>query len=371
MKRSSSRAIRLFELLLLAAAICSFANAAERSPANSARSEKTGRVAIAAGFDDVGDFSEGMAAARIGSKWGFIDKSGTMVIRPQFVEGRAPFSASFSDGLVAVRLGDKWGFIDRNGKVVISPRFEGDEFSPPRFSDGLCLIREDYKYGYIDTTGKFAIAPRFGMAWNFSEGVALVQEADGTHAYVDKTGNYITDRRFSSASPFREGLASVKIDGRFGFIDRSGKIAIAPRFDTASSFSDGLALVLTGEKYGYIDQTGKTVFELNFGEEIVNLLGENFAEGLAVVALGGSRQISGPVGKFGFMDKSGSIVISPTFNSAASFSDGLASVSVAGKYGFIDKTGKFIIEPMFTDASSFSEGLARVRIGKKYGFIAR
>ena len=71
------------------------------------------------------------------------------------------------------------------------------------------------------------------------------------------------------------------------------------------------------------------------------------------------------------MDKSGSIVIKPSFNSASNFSDGLASVSVGGKYGFVDKAGRFVIAPSFTDASSYSEGLARVRIGKKYGFIAR
>jgi hypothetical protein len=121
----------------------------------------------------------------------------------------------------------------------------------------------------------------------------------------------------------------------------------------------------------YIDKTGKTVIAPQFGDTIFNLPGDGFSEGLAVVELGGSKQFAGPVGKFGFIDKSGSIVINPTFNSASEFSHGLASVSVGGKYGFIDKMGKFVIEPKFTDAFSFSEGLARVRIGKKYGFIAR
>lgn len=126
-------------------------------------------------------------------------QTGSMVIRPRFPEGDVPFSSRFSDGLAAVRIGGKWDFIDRHGTVVISPMFSGDEYSPPRFSEGLCVIREGSKYGYIDTTGKFAIAPKFDRAWNFSEGAALVQEGDGTQVFIDKKGDHIGTQRFSSA----------------------------------------------------------------------------------------------------------------------------------------------------------------------------
>ena len=34
---------------------------------------------------------------------------------------------------------------------------------------------------------------------------------------------------------------------------------------------------------------------------------------------------------------------------------------MARKYGFIDKSGKMVIEPQFDDAEPFSEGLAKVR----------
>ena len=53
-------------------------------------------------------------------KWGFIDKTGSFVINPQF-----DFAWSFSDGLAAVRIGDyetgKYGFIDKTGSFVINP----------------------------------------------------------------------------------------------------------------------------------------------------------------------------------------------------------------------------------------------------------
>src|SRR5918999_477356 len=64
-------------------------------------------------------------------KYGFIDGSGRVRIRPQF-DGALPFT----EGLAAVRLGDKWGFIDPSGKVVIPLSYYG--VSP--FSDGLAAV---------------------------------------------------------------------------------------------------------------------------------------------------------------------------------------------------------------------------------------
>ncbi len=65
--------------------------------------------------------------------------------------------------------------------------------------------------------------------------------------------------------------------------------------------------------------------------------------------------------KYGFIDKSGKVVIEPQFDDAEPFSEGLAKVEKDDKYGFIDKSGKVVIEPQFDDAEPFSEGLAKVR----------
>ncbi|HUU50204.1 MAG TPA: WG repeat-containing protein, partial [Nitrospinota bacterium] len=72
--------------------------------------------------------------------------------------------------------------------------------------------------------------------------------------------------------------------------------------------------------------------------------------------------------KWGYIDKTGKIVIKPEFYRVWPFSDGLAAVYVKEKekWGYIDKTGKVVIEPKFDWASRFSEGLARVGVGKKF-----
>jgi hypothetical protein len=70
--------------------------------------------------------------------------------------------------------------------------------------------------------------------------------------------------------------------------------------------------------------------------------------------------------KWGFIDVKGQIVITPQFDYAREFSEGLAAASVGKKWGYIDETGKWSIEPKYELALPFSEGLAQVRIGGQW-----
>ena len=64
---------------------------------------------------------------------------------------------------------------------------------------------------------------------------------------------------------------------------------------------------------------------------------------------------------WGFLNKSGTIVIDPIFDDVNSFSEGLAAVNQKGKWGYIDHTGKLIIPAAYKSAWAFHEGKARVR----------
>jgi hypothetical protein len=66
-------------------------------------------------------------------------------------------------------------------------------------------------------------------------------------------------------------------------------------------------------------------------------------------------------GKYGYIDKTGKIVINPQFDCAENFSEGLAVVCIGRERGFIATSGKRINNDQFDSAHSFSEGLAAVR----------
>ena len=107
-------------------------------------------------------------------------------------------------------------------------------------------------------------------------------------------------------------------------------------------------------KYGFIDKSGNVVIPFKYDSAY------SFSEGLAVVRLDG---------KYGFIDKSGNKVVPCKYDWVDSFSEGLALVILDGKCGFIDKSGNVVIPFKYDSAYSFSEGLAVVRLDGKYGFI--
>ncbi len=94
--------------------------------------------------------SEGLARVQLGNKYGFIDRSGQMVINPQF-----GFAESFSEGLARVQLGNKYGFIDRSGQMVINPQFD----SAGSFSEGLAAVELGDDSYRINKQGQILLDP--------------------------------------------------------------------------------------------------------------------------------------------------------------------------------------------------------------------
>jgi len=313
--------------------------------------------------------TQSLFAVEKDGKWGFIDSTGQIKIPFQF-DG----ANEFREGLALVRSGKKKVFIDTNGKEVIAPEFDiVNDFSEGiaavnigQVRNSIGLIANPGKWGYIDKTGKLVIPMKFTHAEDFSEGLAAANLGDADHgAFIDHTGKTVFDVPLDVTVGFHEGLVGVLLRGTVTYYDRSGrKIPISTAYGPkTSSFSEGLLPIEVKDKWGYVDKTGKIVIEPKFED------GESFHEGLAPVKVRGevvwcpadsSGNRSGSSMMWGYTDKTGRMVIPQVLNSAEPFSEGLAAVSKCDEAYFIDKTGKTVISGNFRYASSFSGGLARV-----------
>jgi hypothetical protein len=332
--------------------------------------DRSGKVVIepqfrpGGNYDDV--FREGVLEIEFGSGR-FVDKEGKEV-EP------APYRGEdFSEGLAAVRDEEtgQWGYVNREGKYVISPRFCSDCYVS-RFSGGRAWIRTSYKYGLIDRSGEFVVPPTFLLADNFSDGMARVVVNGGPCVYhgdgpcpgtdilgfsvrdaadvppcrftfVDRRGN-VLDERFDNARDFSEGLAPVLKNGKWGYIDKSGRLVIEPRFDNAQPFSEGRGLVKEGDLYGFIDERGELVIPAKFKDAF------GFSDGLAAV---GSLNWEGAGGLY-YIDRQGRTVIPGPFRIASHFFKGLAHVEydrtqtkgkpnwLTHRFAYIDTKGKTV-----------------------------
>jgi hypothetical protein len=270
-----------------------------------------------------------------------------------------------------VKVGEKWGFIDRSGKVVIRPRFEAVE----RFSEGLAAVQEDGAWGFIGSDGEYRIPAQFGAAVGFSEGLAAVRDrgAPGVEpksGYVDQSGAYVIklDSRFTYSGAFHEGRAAVAQDGLWGFIDRAGKVVVEPRYGAFAGFKDGRARVQTQARVAAGKHAGTTITQSGYIDPAAREFGPfrlDYEGGIAIDPLTGSLSAveideAGTETRVGVID----------FDRMPS-QDGLYRVGAARTsgsltyhtYGFVDRSGKVVVPPTLEDVHDFREGLAPFATG--------
>lgn len=268
---------------------------------------------------------------------------------------------TFSEGLAWIGINGKYGFIDKTGEVVIGAKFSdvGD------FHDGLAPAQVNGKWGYIDKTGTMVIQPKDGLGEPFREGYAVgTDPSTNREMLIDTSGNIVLSGMYNVLDAVGEGLIPVETeDDKVGFKDISGAYVIDPTFDSALSFSEGLAPAKTlggifENTWGYIDRTGEFAFPAKFA------IAHRFSDGLARVV----DEL--PDGHTGFIDSAGAYVIPAQFDAADDFSEGLAPAELDGKWGYIDKEGNWVIEPQFLGAGCFGEGMASVMTASICGFIA-
>ena len=136
-------------------------------------------------------------------------------------------------------------------------------------------------------------------------------------------------------------------------------------------FTFALTLTITGGndmQYRIIENAEDTLQKVSATLEC--FLVTDFNEGLAPVGRP-CGEIPYTSWEFGFMDKTGKIVIPLEYDGAFPFSEGLAAVNKDGKLGFIDKTNTAVIPFDYSAAAggSFIGGIASVWKDGKCGAI--
>jgi hypothetical protein len=261
-----------------------------------------GRSVFPDSFYGAGDFHEGLALVNtkdahnsdVLPNWGFVDRTGEVKITPQFT-GAGGYSQGFSEGLAAVAVGGqcvktrewqitgrRWGFIGRTGKMVIEARYD---FARD-FHSGRALVKSGADYGFITLAGERVIELGKRSATDFSEGLSVVRDTSDKYGYIDTLGRMVIPARYVVAGSFSEGRAYVqfKYGEKFGFIDRSGELVIPLAYENIKAFHNGRAAVEVRAsdgttRQGYIDRAGKMAIPAAY------LSAESFSEGLAPVLI--------------------------------------------------------------------------------------
>jgi hypothetical protein len=239
---------------------------------------KTGAVAIKPVFDKAWDFDvqSGLAAVVAKKKMGFIDRSGSFVISPQYAydEQYCHEIFMFSEGYCIIPDGKgKIGVINTENRLILPATYTRIE---KEFKGNKILVINE-KYGLADSCYNIVIAPEFDYIALNHQGIIITDyETDSQYmlAYDYKTvvtpyvfddiekitiNNECNDEDMEngSSSVKQSGFSKFTINNKCGAInDRSGKIIIPAKWDDIEFHSEGIFMTELNGGYFLVNVNG-------------------------------------------------------------------------------------------------------------------
>lgn len=256
--------------------------------------------------------------------------------------------------------------VKRNGQKGLVSR-TGEELVPCAFDDCGVIdeyflwMRKDNTYGIYSSEGEKVQPCKFSSFFVY-EGKKKKEVSLSDFAQLDRRQH--------------PDLYAV-VSGKVGTLDSKKFTTKLPcAYDYLSDFAPRMKLtngVLTEQrlavcrlngKYGIVNSEGKQIQPMGF-DELRNDVSDPLSKELP--DMGSARDLHVRIGdKWGILTADGEQLAEVKFDSVGVFHDGLAVVKAAERYGYIDRSGAIVIPIQWMAAYDFSEGLAALRVDKKH-----
>lgn len=221
------------------------------------------------------------------------------------------------------------------------------------------LYCADCNWGFIDYKGKWVVPALYDFSKGASKGVGIVKQ-QGNWGAVRAKGEIVLDFLYNSVDFLEVGdttmLKVQKSEPRYGVIDDKANEIIPFEYEALGAIVGERIAVRKNGLWGFIDKSGAIVIGCAFNEV------RPFSEGLAAVRKGN---------KWGFIDEEGSLVLGFNYNRCGDFKEGLCWVYSNANAYYIDRYGEQSFSATFASATDFDGGVARVKESGKYGLIDR
>lgn len=310
-----------------------------------------GTVVIPAQYDEVSEFSEGLAVVSRNDSTFYINK-----------ENQNPFgtffsgAGSFHSGIAPVRQDSSWYFINRLGQIISTPFDEIQEFS-----GGVYIYRRAQLYGALDQFGKPLIEPQFSKLGDFKNGYAYYTE-QGRYGFVSREG-IVYKGAFEWISDFNEEqIAVIRQGGRYGLIRGNARLLLDCNYDLIVRAPGRYFIVVKDNQYGFFSFDGcfNTPVQYEYTKE----------KSLAYYTNGRHFRLIRKTENT-LADENGKVLFTPgTYDDFGFPAEGLLRVKQRNKWAYIDKRLQVVIPLRFQAAEDFEGGCALVQLKDKFLLIA-
>jgi len=243
---------------------------------------------------------------QVGTKVGFIDAAGRMVLQPRWSD-----AGPLLEGKAAVKDRRGWFFVDRAGEPVIAGPFDDAR----SFSEGYAAVRDGRGWFFVDASGRPQGPAQFMELFDVKDGIAVAKRAaaprnpEPEYIWVTPRGElalpvtvpgcagFVAPVRYREHLRARGAPALLVRCGRveesftrrggdrpdaWGYLGRDGKrFIVPPTLGLSMPFRDGLAAAADRTGWRFIDAAGATAIPPGFGDVVIP-----FKDPLAVVSRG-------------------------------------------------------------------------------------
>lgn len=202
-----------------------------------------------------------------GGKWGYVDTDGKIRI-----DGKFDAAHDFSEELAAVKMGNLWGYINSKGDFAIPLSLEQAD----NFAGGRAKVRKKGYVGFINHKGGEVIKCQFDEIGNFENGEAYAVYK-GKKGIIDGNGSPLLELKYDEITPFNDYLLLLKIDRGYGLASINTKQEIlscdylVPGYPGQYTDSEGNGYIFfkgyeSNSKYGLMKETGEIIFKPKYDD---------------------------------------------------------------------------------------------------------
>lgn len=317
-------------------------------------------------------------------KYGLINFDGKEILACDYDEITA--LNGVKSNLIVKKAGNV-GLVNEKGQTIIPTQYKEILTLKEGYKNEYIIINENNQYGLISTTGNILIEPKYeDVKYLNSSNLFSVKEAGIWKLINTEDNSIVIDSGYEDIVEAKSENIIVKNNGKYGIINKNKEEKITPQYEELKYAFSIYYIAKKDGKYGVINLENQTVvefeyinmvyienggfiqadktdtqtvvFDSNLAQKIVGIISEvNTEKGYIKAYVDNEYKYY----NFKFEEKKASDLLT---------SNTLFLSKKDGKYGYIDKSGKIVINYIYEDATEQnSSGFAAVKKDGVWGSI--
>ena len=329
-------------------------------------------------------YEDNVLRASKGGKYGLIDFEGKEILACDYDEIKA--LKGTKSNLLVKKAGNV-GLVNEKGQTIIPVQYKEIKTLKEGYKNEYIVVNENNQYGLVSTSGNILIEPKYEDIKYLNSSTLFAVKESGVWKLINtEDGQIIIDGGYDDIKEAKTDSITIVKNGKYGVINTNKEEKITPTYEELKyAFSiyyiakkDGKYGIINSENqevipFEYINmtyvengsfieadksETETVIFDSNLGQKITGIISEiNTEKGYIKVYANNEYKYY----NFKFEEKNASDLL--TTNS-------LFLSKKDGKYGYVDKSGKVVVDYIYEDGTEQNScGFSAVKKDGVWGSI--